>query len=223
MAIENAKGEHLGYFETLAEARGIEVKYRRLWKGDNIEGAMRYDLAVILGGPMSVNEEEKFPYLAEEKSFIKRTIGADKPLLGICLGSQLIASALGAEVYPSKGKGRELGWYPLRLTEEGKKDIALSEFPESFDVFQWHGETFDLPENAILLASSELYKNQAFRIGKSYALQFHFEVTWDMILDWSKGAPEIRDMITRIKDEKLEELNSKAEIFFDRWLEIAGI
>ncbi|GCC10908.1 glutamine amidotransferase [archaeon] len=75
----------------------------------------------------------------------------------------------------------------------------------------------------MLLASSERHKNQAFRIGKSYALQFHFEVMWDMILDWSKGAPEIRNMITRIKDEKLEELNSKAEIFFDRWLEIVGI
>jgi len=196
------------------------VEYRRLWKGDNIEGAMSHDLVVILGGPMSVNELGKFPYLAEEKSFIKRAIEADKPLLGICLGSQLIASALGAEVYPGK---KELGWYPLRLTEEGKKDIALSEFPVSFDVFQWHGETFDLPENAILLASSERHKNQAFRIGKSYALQFHFEVMWDMILDWSKGVPEIRDMITRIKDEKLEELNSKAEIFFDRWLEIVGI
>ncbi len=169
---------------------------------------------------MSVNDEEEFPYLVEEKKFIKEALAENKPLLGICLGSQLIASALGERVYP--GEEKELGWYPLRLTEEGKSDEAFSDFPESFEVFQWHGETFDLPEGAKLLAASELYPHQAFRIGKGYALQFHLEVTKDMIMDWSREVPEKREEILRNIDEKVEKLNARAEIFFDRWLKVAG-
>ena len=221
LALENAEGEHLGCFEQLAEARGITVEYRHLWRGDDLEGALEYDLIVILGGPMSVNDEDSYPYLAEEKAIIRQALAEEKPLLGVCLGAQLIASAMGARVYP--GKEEELGWYPLTLTREGRRDDVFSAFPPQLEVFQWHGETFDLPQGATLLASSQLYPHQAFRIGRSYALQFHLEVTAEMVRDWSREVPERRDEILLNLEKRVAELNHWAEVFFDRWLRLAGL
>jgi GMP synthase-like glutamine amidotransferase len=220
LALENAEGEHLGCFEQLAEARGISVEYRRLWRGDDLEDALDYDLIVILGGPMSVNDEKSYPYLAEEKAMIRRALAENKPLLGICLGAQLIANALGVRVYP--GEEKELGWYQLQLTQEGKQDEVFSAFPSRLEVFQWHGETFDLPTGATLLARSELYPHQAFRVGRSYALQFHFEVTSQMVREWSREVPDKRDEILLNLEERVAKLNHWAEVFFDRWLHVAG-
>jgi GMP synthase-like glutamine amidotransferase len=218
LAIENAEGEHLGCFEELAEERGIEVEYRRLWRGDDLEKALEYELLVFLGGPMSVNDEAEYPYLVEEKALIRRALNADKPILGICLGAQLIASALGARVYP--GEERELGWYPITLTEEGKRDEVFSAFPPHLEVFHWHGETFDLPRGAKLLAGSELYPHQAYRIGRSYALQYHLEVTAEMVRDWVRDVPERREEILLNLEQRVAELNRWAEVFFDRWLSL---
>ncbi|NOZ60015.1 MAG: type 1 glutamine amidotransferase [Euryarchaeota archaeon] len=220
LAFENAEGEHLGCLEELAEARGIEVEYRRLWRGDDLEGALDYDLLVFLGGPMSVNEESDYPYLAEEKALIRRALEVEKPLLGICLGAQLIASALGARVYP--GRERELGWYPITLTGEGRRDEVFSAFPHRLEVFHWHGETFDLPAGARLLAGSELYPHQAFRTGRSYALQYHLEVTAEMVRDWVREVPERREEILHNLEQRVAELNRWAEVFFDGWLRLAS-
>jgi GMP synthase-like glutamine amidotransferase len=133
------------------------------------------DLLIILGGPMSVNDEVKFPWLVEEKEFIRQAIAGGKPILGICLGAQLIANALGAKVYPNAVK--EIGWFPIT----GRDDNAnsdLFQFPASTEVFHWHGETFDLPPGAQLIASSQACQNQAFQIGRSIiGLQCHLETT----------------------------------------------
>jgi GMP synthase-like glutamine amidotransferase len=179
-----------------------------------------YELLVFLGGPMSVNDEEKYPYLVEEKALIRRALADNKPLLGICLGAQLMANALGARVYP--GDEKELGWYPITLTQEGRRDEVFSAFPSQHEVFHWHGETFELPSGAKLLAGSELYSRQAFRIGRSYALQYHLEVTAEMVRDWVKEVPEKRDEILFNLEERVAKLNSWAEVFFDRWLSLAG-
>jgi GMP synthase-like glutamine amidotransferase len=138
---------------------------------------------VILGGPMNVYEEDKFPFLKDEQRFIQTVLSAEIPLLGICLGAQLIAKAAGARVY--KAKSKEIGWYRLKLTPEGATDPLFKGFTDEFFVFQWHGDTFDVPESGKLLATSDGCPNQAFRYGKcAYGLQFHLEVTSSMIREW---------------------------------------
>ncbi len=133
------------------------------------------DLLIILGGPMGVNDEAEFPWLAQEKEFICQAIAAGKPILGICLGAQLIASALGAKVYPNGMK--EIGWFPI--TGRGNNaNLDLFQFPASTEVFHWHGDTFDLPPGAERIASSQACQNQGFQIGRSViGLQCHLETT----------------------------------------------
>jgi len=131
------------------------------------------DLLIVMGGPMSVNDEEQYSWLVEEKRFLRECIAAGKPVLGICLGAQLIASAMGARVYPNSVK--EIGWFPIQGVSAGEGTFS---FPASLEVFHWHGETFDLPPGARLLASSQGCANQAFQLGSLViGLQFHLETT----------------------------------------------
>jgi len=138
------------------------------------------DLLIVMGGPMSVNDGDRHPWLHDERRFIARMIRQGRAVLGVCLGAQLIASALGADVYPNRA--REIGWFPIRRVhpaEEGPKgDGRLFRFPEESLVFHWHGETFDLPPGAVRLAESEACPNQAFQYGRRViGLQFHLEST----------------------------------------------
>lgn len=146
---------------------------------------------VVMGGPMGVYEEKRFPFLRAERAYIRSALRRGVPTLGICLGAQLMAKALGARVYPNPAK--EIGWYQIALTSEGKKDPVFRACREKSWVFQWHGDTFDLPRGAQRLASSALCRNQAFRWGRSaYGLQYHVEVDAAMIQDWlsQPGASE---------------------------------
>lgn len=132
------------------------------------------DLLIVLGGPMSVNDEKDFKWLTNEKQFIKECILSLKPVLGICLGAQLIASAMGAKVY--KNKVKEIGWFDIKNINSNTSKAY--QFPESVKVFHWHGETFDLPINAVHLAKSDNCQNQAFQLGcNTIGLQFHIETT----------------------------------------------
>ncbi len=140
---------------------------------------------VLLGGPMNVYEEDRHPFLKPEDFFIKEAVQRGKRILGICLGAQLIAKALGARVY--KAPVKEIGWYDISVTEEGAKDPLFSFRPKSFTAFQWHGDTFDLPLAGKRMASSSPVRNQAFRYGENaYGLQFHLEVVEGMIREWMK-------------------------------------
>jgi GMP synthase (glutamine-hydrolysing) len=141
---------------------------------------------VLLGGPMNVYEEDRYPFLRREDLFIKEALQRGKKVLGICLGAQLIAKALGTRVY--KGPVKEIGWYDISLTEEGTKDPVFQGFPASFSAFQWHGDTFEIPAAGRLLATSSPVPHQAFRYGENaYALQFHLEITEGMIEEWMQG------------------------------------
>lgn len=131
------------------------------------------DLLIVMGGPMSVNDPD--PWIEEETSFIRSALLADKPVLGICLGSQFMAKALGATIRP--GRAMEIGMTPVRLTNDGKQDPVFGSCPGSFDVFEWHGEIFDLPKDCVPLAGSGVAPLQAFRYGScAYGLLFHLEM-----------------------------------------------
>lgn len=149
------------------------------------------DWLIIMGGPMSVNDHEQFPWLADEKRFIRQAVDAGKTVLGICLGSQLISAALGAKVYRNKEK--EIGWYDVELTPYARSGKLFFEMGNRLKTFHWHGDTFDLPADAIHLAFSAGCKNQAFIYnGKVLGLQFHLEPTWDLLLEMiEKGRNEI--------------------------------
>jgi len=151
---------------------------------------------VILGGPMNVHEVNKYPFLVREIDWIREALRRELPVLGICLGSQLLAQALGATVRANHRK--EIGWYPIELTEAARQDTLMAGCAKQQIVYQFHGDTFTLPRGAALLARSSLCQNQAFRFGRcAYGLQFHIEVTEAMALGWLEE-PNNRQMIGQL-------------------------
>jgi GMP synthase (glutamine-hydrolysing) len=161
---------------------GVEIDYADLYLNRPVRpDPAAYDALIVLGGPMSANDDLGF--LHEEVGIIARAIERQQPVLGICLGAQLLARALGAEV--RRNPAPEIGWFPVELTQAGREDALLAQLSNPFHVFHWHSDTFDLPAGATLLASSEACRNQAFRVGQIlYGFQFHPEVTPEMIADW---------------------------------------
>ena len=166
--------EGLGSIESWLEKTGYEITSTRFYESAELPDLKKIDFLIVMGGPMSVNEEDSFPWLVAEKQFIRDAIHNGKAVLGICLGAQLIASALGARV--CRNPVKEIGWFPIYGIATNDKSIF--EFPESIKVFHWHGETFDLPSGATRLAKSDACENQSFQVGQSViGLQFHLETT----------------------------------------------
>jgi GMP synthase-like glutamine amidotransferase len=201
VAIQHVPTEPMGYIEEILKEKGIEYEYVKVYETNElkISGATHI---VIMGGPMGVYEEKEYPFLAQEKELIRQAMKNNTPILGICLGAQLIASALGKDVYPYK---RELGWFEVMKAEE---DFVTRDLPDRLIVFQWHNDTFDLPEGAKLLYEGELVKNQAFRVGNAIGLQFHLEMTPELIETW------VKDEKNLTKDEK-EKIVAEAEKYLD--------
>ncbi len=172
--LQHVPFEGLGSIEPSLRAAGYEITRTELFESGVFPAMDAIDLLVVMGGPMSVNDTDEFPWLLEEREFIRAAIEAGKPVLGICLGAQLIAAAMGGRVYPNRVK--EIGWFPLQGLPAD--DHAGFSFPPLLQVFHWHGETFELPAGARLLASSEGCVNQAFQLGRAViGLQFHLETT----------------------------------------------
>lgn len=228
LVLQHIECEDLGTIGPAMSGRGIGAEYVRLFDGEPVpQDIERYSGIIILGGPMNVYEEDEFPFLREEDVLIKKAIQKGSPLLGICLGGQLIAKATGATV--TKGAKKEIGWYKLNLTQGGKEDKAFGKFPEELTVFQWHGDTFGIPQGAVHLAGSELFPNQAYRIGNNvYGLQFHLEVTEKTINSWITEYQDELSTLDYINYEKIikdtpvyiKNLSAYAEIFYDKFFSI---
>lgn len=173
--LQHLAAEDIGGMSIWFEARGARLSYTRFHEPDPILPELAgLDLLVIMGGPMSVNDEAELPWLVAEKRFVRAAIEHGVAVLGICLGAQLIASAMGAAVYA--GPHKEIGWFPV--TGHGCRGEGVFDFPGAIELFHWHGETFDLPEGATLLASSAAYVNQMFQLGpRVIGLQCHPEMT----------------------------------------------
>ena len=195
LVIQNTRIEGSGYLGELLNKDGFDIhlvnaKYEKLPEKN-------YSLVVILGAPESANDD--LPYLQEEQKLITKAVGDNIPVLGICLGSQLIAKTFGGKVYP--GPKKEIGFYhDLKIDNNSK---LFSGFTNPFTVFHWHGDTFDLPEKAIRLAYSENYPNQAFQIDSAIGLQFHLEVNAEMINLWLDKTQEKLEQIPYIDPQKI--------------------
>lgn len=191
LIIKNTANEGPGTIEDYLKEKGIKYTVADFYGCEATEEVIpeikEFSHLVILGGPMAVYDSAGAPFLHFEVAMIRAFILKKKPVLGICLGAQMIANALGADVYP--GKTEEIGWYNVDITSEGMEDPVISSLAvnnqPSAEVFQWHGDTFDLPDKAVRLSSSKVYQNQAFRYKDNvYALQFHIEVKPEMIEEW---------------------------------------
>jgi len=173
--IQHVPFEGLGNIEEWVSANNHTLTCTRQYNNEQLPSLASFDLLIVMGGSMGVYDTNKYPWLEEELTYIKSATDSNKPILGICLGSQFIAAALGAKVYPSPTK--EIGWFPLNINS----NIFNFDTP-SPTVFHWHGDTFDLPNNAQLIASTTEVPNQAFIIGnKIIGLQFHLEQTAETI------------------------------------------
>lgn len=219
LSIQNTEIETLGNLKKLFESDGYKIKTVNVKKDDIPHDPEQYAAIVILGGYVSVYEN--LPYLNKEQELIRNAKQHQVPLLGICLGSQLIAQALDGRVY--KAEQKEIGWFDVTINNEGMNDIFKGIANNNMKVFQWHGDTYELPNSATLLASSDLYP-QAFRIDNTIGILFHLEVTPEMIQKWIDNyGPEMKeagvtaDVILNGKKAEFESLANNCEVVYSNF------
>jgi GMP synthase (glutamine-hydrolysing) len=176
-AIQHLACETPGLIAEVLEAQGIAIEYVRPFEQQAVPSSLsRYDGLVVMGGPMGVYEQDAYPFLRDEICLVEQALRADKPVLGVCLGSQLLAAALGAPV--TRGPRKEIGWFPVTLTPAAAQLPSWRAVPSRFTAWHWHGDVFALPSGAMPLASSELTAHQAFAFGRAaLGILFHLEVT----------------------------------------------
>jgi len=182
LVLQHIACEPPGVYEDVLREQGAEIIRVELDEGEPLPDWRGLDAIVAMGGPMSVNDETEHPWLVAEKRLIREAVGAGTPYWGACLGVQLLASSLGARVHP--GPEPEVGILDVTLTEAALADPVFEGLPAVIATLQWHGDTFELPDGATLLAGSPMYPNQAFRVDRAYGVQFHLEVSSDMAVAW---------------------------------------
>lgn len=228
LVLQHIACEPPGVFEDVLRERGAELNRVELDEGDPLPGWREFDAIVAMGGPMSANDDTDLPWLRDEKRLIAEAVDAGIPFWGVCLGVQLLAASLGARVYP--GPAPEVGILPVALTLDGLTDPVFAGLPREVLTLQWHGDTFDLPHNAVRLAGSPAYPNQAFRVRRAYGVQFHLEVSAEMAREWAKvpeyvtslertlGAEGAPAFLASIED-RAEEMRAAGRAVFERWLD----
>lgn len=184
MVFQHVPYEPLGTLDPLIRQHRHRIRYVNFSRENGtIPDLSSYDALIVLGGPMNVDQTDDYPFLLTEIKAIQQALAAKMPILGICLGSQLLAAALGSTVYSAKEK--ELGWYKLQPTSQGASDPLIQHWQDEETIFQWHSYTFDLPKDAIHLVKNEACPNQAYRYSdNAYGFQFHLEITADLIERW---------------------------------------
>ena len=234
LVVQHVAHEILGTLNPLLKRAGFRIRYVNFARHPQAEPSLDgYDGLIILGGPMSVNDTDRFVHLTTELKLIEHAMERELPVLGICLGAQLIAKTLGASVYPNEEK--EIGWYDVTPRDEAEDDLILGKFGGTQKIFQWHGDTFDIPRSAVHLASSTLCGSQAFRYGSNvYGFQFHLEVDEPMINRWlrvSENRNEIASLLGKIDpDQIIKEtpqhihgLHQLSELVFSELIKLFGI
>jgi GMP synthase (glutamine-hydrolysing) len=229
IVLQHVACETLGTIADVLAERRVEARYIRTFAGEPVPATMAGATGlIVMGGPMGVYETDRYPFLADEIRLIQQAIDAGKPVLGVCLGSQLIAAALGAHVHP--GPQKEIGWYEVTLSAAGSTDAVFGGAPRTFTAFVWHGDVFDLPQGAVSLASTALTECQAFRYGTNvYGILFHMEVT-ETVIDGmlTTFTDELRNAhiddapIRHAVAAHLPPLRRVGARVFDRWADLLG-
>lgn len=233
LVFQHVPYEILGIFNPLLKQAGFRIRYVNYGRDPKARPSLdSYNGIVILGGPMNVDQVDKYPHLQIEVELIQEAVEKEIPVLGICLGAQLIAKALGAPV--RKNPAKEIGWYDITPNEAGLQDPLFKHFETTRKIFQWHGDTFDIPDGAVPLASSPTCPNQAFRFGHHiYGFQFHLEVDEGLIHNWL-DRPAYRQEIENlggsispetIREETAQYINQANELgedVFKSFIEILG-
>lgn len=233
LVIQHIRCEPPGVFTGVLARHGITIDTAELDEGDTLPDWRDVDLVVVMGGPMGAHDEAEHPWLAAEKRWIAAAVRAGVPYFGVCLGAQLLAASLGAQV--RTGGAPEVGVLPVTLTAEGRTDPVASVLGEEFLALQWHGDTFDIPAGAVRLGQSPAYPHQAMRFGDvAYAVQFHVEVTAAMFAEWrhvpayaasaqAALGPAGLDSLARAFAENRAAMAESADRMFHSWLGRTGI
>jgi len=231
LALQHIACEPPAAFEDELRSRGLDLVRAELDEGDPLPDWREFAALIVMGGPMGAYEEDAHAWLVEEKQAIRAAAEAGHPVWGVCLGAQLLAGALGARVYA--GAEAEVGLLAVELTEAAAADPVFGAAPPSFPSLQWHGDTFELPPGATLLASSPAYASQAFVYKRAYGLQFHLEVSPALAAEWGevpayaasleaiKGPGALPRLVTDVKKHANETLPLARELF-GRWLELVA-
>ncbi len=234
LVFQHVAHELLGTLNPLLKDSGFRIRYVNFDRDPAARPSLDgYFGLVVLGGPMSVDQVDLYPFLAVEVELVAEALQRGMPVLGICLGAQLLARALGADVRPHHSK--EIGWYQINPTAAGADDPVFAGMSDTEHIFQWHGDTFDIPSGAVHLASSPDCENQAFRYGDTaYGFQFHLEVDRPMVERWltvPHNRQEITDLNGAIDPEQIrsdtlqhiDKLQRLSDDTFSRWIKLFGL
>jgi len=233
LVCQHVPHEILGTLDPLLRRSGFRIRYVNFGRHPDAQPSLDgYQGLIVLGGPMNVDEVERYPHLAVEMDLVREAMDRDIPVLGICLGAQLIARAVGAEV--TRATAKEIGWYDVRPTDHGRGDPLVGHFGETERIFQWHGDMFEIPGGAAHLVDAPGCLNQGFRIGRNvYGFQFHLEVDEAMIRRWLR-VPSMREeieslggaidpeVILRETHERIHELRRLSDRTFAEFVRLFG-
>jgi GMP synthase-like glutamine amidotransferase len=230
LLLQHAACEPAGVHEQQLTDAGAAIRRVRLYAGEPLPQDHRgFAGLIVVGGPMGVYEDKRYPWLARELSLIAAAASGELPIWGICLGAQLLAAALGSKVYP--GESPEIGVMTVQSADAARDDPVFGTAPARFQALQWHGDTYDLPAGAVRLAGSERYPQQAFRVGSAYGMQFHLEVSVPLLGEWAR-LPAYADGLREAHGEgalpgllaawerEAPRANALARELFGRWLSL---